>query len=95
MGVDFEYTYVDAEKETAADDTDAFDTDAFSAEEQEFSGSTAKNVAEWIDRILDEENTVRYGKLVRDRIPEIISEVGFEPDVRVVSLSVGVFFSFG
>jgi len=52
MGVDFEYTYVDAEKETAADDTDAFDTDAFSTEEQEFSGSTAKNVILGITKAL-------------------------------------------
>ena len=46
-------------------------------------GTTAKSVAELIDRLLAENTAaVHYGKLVRDRIPEIIRREGFTPSVR-------------
>jgi len=48
-------------------------------------GMTAANVAELIDKIMSEDvREVRYEKLVRDRIPEIIENEGFTPETRVL-----------
>lgn len=48
-------------------------------------GTTAKSVSDLINRILSKETSfVRFEKLVRDRIPEIIEAEGFSPETRVL-----------